>query len=159
MGQEIERKFLVDFNQLINDRSFQNTLPEKVLQGYLLNSKERNLRVRTIGDKAFLTIKGKQTGLTRAEFEYEIPISDAQQLLIMCGSEMIEKLRYTFDYKDKTWEVDVFEGKNKGLIVAEVELTNENESIELPDWVTNEVSMDPKYTNAVLIHTPFSDWC
>jgi adenylate cyclase len=158
MGQEIERKFLVDFNQLINDKSFQNTVPEKVIQGYLLNSQERNLRVRTIGDKAFLTIKGKQTGLTRAEFEYEIPISDAQQILLMCGSEMIEKLRYTFDYKDKTWEVDVFEGKNKGLIVAEVELTNEHESIELPDWVTNEVSMDPKYTNAVLINAPFSDW-
>lgn len=152
MGIEIERKYLVK-KEMIN-------LPKsgkKLIQGYLWSEPDKSLRIRIADTKAFLTIKSGNNILKRSEFEYEIPIKDANDLLKMCDSK-IEKTRYLIPYEKHIWEIDVFSGTNKGLIVAEVELTNENEEIKLPNWIHKEVSHDPRYLNVSLIKNPFTQW-
>ena len=153
MPKEIERKFLVDRTKLPPlDR------PRRLKQGYI-PSVEATIRVRIADDKAFLTLKGKTEGLSRSEFEYPIPLSDALAMLKeFCGEKTIEKKRYIIKYKNKTWELDMFEGANEGLVVAEVELESENEPITLPEWVTKEVTHDPRYRNVSLLAKPYKLW-
>ncbi len=154
MAKEIERKFLVageDWRALARGTRYR--------QGYLSTVKERTVRVRTIGDKGFLTVKGVSVGATRSEYEYEIPAADANEMLDdLCEKPVIEKNRYKVPMGDVTWEVDEFLGVNDGLIVAEVELRSEDQSFPIPDWVGEEVTDDPRYFNANLIARPFSTW-
>lgn len=150
---EIERKFLVD-----EQGWTPTTKGEKLIQGYLSTDKDRVVRVRVKGQKAFLTIKGRQQGITRTEFEYEIPVKDAQVLQKMCLGHPIEKTRYKEEIAGKIWEIDVFEGVNKGLLLAEIELKNENETFEIPSWAETEVSADKRYFNAYLSKHPFNQW-
>lgn len=153
MAIEIERKFLVDTSKLPKlDCGI------KILQGYLL-AHSPSIRIRIAGNKAFLTIKGKPTNdISRSEFEYEIPLSDGLELLKECKELIISKTRYEIMYENHLWELDIFEEENKGLIVAEIELSSEDESFTLPSWVTSEVSNDMRYTNANLISHPYSRW-
>lgn len=145
---EIERKFLV--NNLIEEALIGLT-PKRIQQGYLLNSEEKTVRVRTKGEKGYLTIKGKTTGISRSEYEYEIPIQEAEAMLhSFCPSTLI-KDRYELNHKNHLWEIDVFHGKLSGLIVAEIELQDEHEHFEKPNWLKEEVSYDPSYFNAKLI--------
>ncbi len=154
MGTEIERKYLVkntDWQELAKGTVYR--------QGYLSTVKERTVRVRTIDDNGYLTVKGITVGATRAEYEYEIPAEDANSMLDdLCERPIIEKKRYVIDYEGLTWEVDEFNGENQGLIVAEVELSDENQSIALPDWIGEEVTGDPKYFNSNLIKHPYNKW-
>ena len=153
MGTEIERKFLV------KEGSWREGAAETYRQGYLSTVKERTVRVRTIGDKGYLTVKGTSVGASRLEFEYEIPVADAEELLdSLCEKPLIEKNRYKLDHGGLTWEVDVFFGDNEGLVVAEVELQSENQVFDKPDWVGEEVTHDPRYYNANLISNPYSGW-
>ena len=154
MAKEIERKFLVDSSKL-------PTLPKGMVlkQGYIPTGSTATVRARISNDQAFLTLKGRATGLTRSEFEYPIPVEDAQQILNeLCTHPLIEKTRYLIPYGEHTWELDVFEGENEGLVVAEIELESENEAFELPVWVTEDVSHDTRYRNSNLITHPFSNW-
>ena len=155
MALEIERKFLVD------ETKFKE--PEKgirVKQGYLPGDGPLLVRVREQDEKAFLTLKGKTTGVTRAEFEYLIPREDAEELLKLCKRPLIDKVRYLIPAEDgvHTWEVDRFFGENEGLLIAEVELANENESFSRPDWLGREVSGDAHYYNSNLAEHPYSEW-
>jgi CYTH domain-containing protein len=154
MGKEIERKFLVNSDAW---RSLgQGT---RYRQGYLSTVKERTVRVRTIAGKGYLTIKGVSEGIVRAEFEYEIPIDDANALLDgLCERPLIEKDRYKIPHGYHTWEVDEFFGDNTGLIMAEVELESEDQAFETPEWIGREVSDDPRYFNANLIANPYRNW-
>lgn len=111
-----------------------------------------------MGDKGYLTIKSKKTSISRKEYEYEIPYSEAQELLQLCEKQPVEKNRYLIDFEGNTWEVDVFLGANEGLIVAEIELKSENQRFTKPAWVTEEVSENPRYYNAQLLNHPFSQW-
>ena len=154
MGVEIERKFLVEGDAWRADAG------EGVFcrQGYLDSGKGTTVRVRIMGTKAYLTIKGATSGITRSEFEYEIPFSDAESLLELCGDVVVEKTRYFITHGGNTWELDVFSGANNGLIMAEVELDSEEQPFELPDWAGTEVSTDPRYRNAHLARHPFREW-
>jgi len=153
MHLEIERKFLVKNNVFprINGTSIQ--------QGFISTDKERLVRIRVKGDEAFLTIKGNAHTLSRPEFEYPIPMQDAEYLLEnLCTQPLIEKTRYVTKHGKMKWEIDEFKGENKGLVIAEVEMENEDQQIDLPAWVTVEVTGDPKYYNANLIRYPYSSW-
>ena len=154
MGTEIERKFLV------RDDSFRSLAQgTRYRQGYLNSVKERVVRVRTIDDKGFLTIKGITTGATRAEYEYEIPLKEAEAMLDeLCEQPLIEKNRYKIAHKGFIWEVDEFFGENQGLIFAEVELESEDQPYDKPEWITDEVTGDPKYFNSNLIQNPYKNW-
>lgn len=154
MGVEIERKFLVNSEQWKNgvERSVE------IKQGYLSTAPERTVRVRTKGEKGFLTIKGKTQNLSRAEFEYEIPLEEALGLLKLCEGHPIEKVRHEVRVGGKLWEVDVFEGENAGLVLAEIELESEVESFEMPVWAGEEVSADLRYFNSYLSQHPFKGW-
>jgi adenylate cyclase len=152
VGIEIERKFLVvgtDWRQGQGTR-FQ--------QGYLNRDKERTVRVRLAGDRAFLTIKGRATGVVRAEFEYAIPVNDAEQLLKLCDGPLIEKFRYLVVHEGSTWEVDEFLGDNAGLVVAEIELQSEDQAFARPPWLGREVTGDPRYFNSSLAVNPYRAW-
>jgi CYTH domain-containing protein len=154
LAQEIERKFLIKNEEW-------RKLTEGVLyrQGYLSTVPERTVRVRVIGQKAYFTVKGLTKGVSRLEFEYEIPLLDANQMLDqLCERPIIEKFRHKIDFQGLTWEIDEYLGENQGLIIAEVELDSESEVLELPEWVGKEVSDDPKYYNANLVANPFSKW-
>ncbi len=153
MGVEIERKFLVDAEKLpVPDSSF------AVEQAYLDHEKIK-ARVRITGDRAFLTLKAVGNGLTRAEFEYPIPVEDAHELLrLFAPAARIEKTRRHYHYGGRLWEVDVFAGANAGLVMAEVELSAEDESFETPPWVGREVSGDPRFFNANLANHPYPEW-
>lgn len=154
MGTEIERKFLVT-----GDEWRKSGNGSRYRQGYLANSKERTVRIRVADNNGYITIKGATTGATREEFEYEIPVTDAAQMLdTLCEKPLIEKTRYRISYAEQIWEVDEFFGDNAGLIVAEIELTNENQKIELPAWAGREVTGDPRYYNASLVKCPFRSW-
>jgi len=154
MGIEIERKFL-----LSADTWKEPAQGTYYRQGYLNSQKERTVRVRTIGDTGFLTIKGISVGATRMEYEYEIPVEDARVLLSeLCEKPLIEKNRYKIEFAGFIWEVDEFFGENEGLIVAEIELESEGQQFEKPEWVGKEVSDDPRYFNSSLIKNPFSSW-
>ena len=131
----------------------------RYLQGYLNRDKERTVRVRTIGEKGFLTIKGISKGPVRAEYEYEIPHGDARRMLReLCEPPLIDKRRYRIPYENAVWEVDVFSGENRGLILAEIELDDENQSLAMPPWVGEEVTGDPRYHNSNLVTHPFTKW-
>ncbi len=155
MGTEIERKYLV-----VNDawRSWV-TRSLDCRQGYLSSKKECTIRVRILDDQGFLTLKGSRAGLTRQEFEYSIPLEDAQQILSSCcHTDPILKRRHFLTFLGKEWIVDEFSGANHGLIVTEIELADENESFPRPAWVGREVSLDLRYFNANLARNPFSQW-
>ncbi|MFN9176351.1 MAG: CYTH domain-containing protein [Synechocystis sp.] len=154
MAIEIERKFLVKNN-------IWRSLATGCLyrQGYLPSQNLTTIRVRTVGDRGYLTIKGKNMGMSRLEFEYEIPLTDANELLEnLCQTPLIEKYRYCIAWGNHTWEVDEFLGQNQGLIVAEVELKHETEAIAIPDWIGQEVTGDRRYYNVNLAKIPYSQW-
>lgn len=154
MGTEIERKFLLtgeDWKALAGGIHYR--------QGYLNSQKERTVRVRTIDDNGFLTIKGISVGATRMEYEYEIPVEDANVLLDeLCEKPLIEKNRSRIDFGGFVWEVDEFFGENEGLVVAEIELESEDQQFDKPAWVGDEVSGDSRYFNSNLIKHPYNSW-
>jgi adenylate cyclase len=150
---EIERKFLVNKEKW----SPVNT-GVRIIQGYLSTDLEHTIRVRIAGEKAFLTIKGKSVGIKRIEMEYEIPVPEAEVLLKMCKDTPVEKTRYYEKKGDVIWEIDVFKGENSGLFLAEVELENETQKVDLPDWIEKEVSDNPRYFNSYLTQHPFLTW-
>ncbi|PIT07930.1 CYTH domain-containing protein [Snodgrassella communis] len=154
MTEEIERKFLVEGN------GWRGLAPAVYFcQGYLSTIKERTVRVRVCDTQAWLTIKSTNQGITRTEFEYSIPVEDAQHMLrYMIEQPVIEKYRYHIRLNNLVWEVDEFLGANQGLIVAEVELSHANQQIVLPDWIGQEVSDDPRYYNSNLVSLPFTLW-
>lgn len=154
MATEIERKFLVhgdDWRSLGTGVMYR--------QGYLSTGKERTVRVRVAGNRAFLTIKGPTAGISRAEFEYAIPVADALEMLqTLCEPTVIAKTRYRIEWAGLVWEVDEFEGENQGLVMAEVELTEPNQAIVFPEWIGAEVSGDSRYFNSNLAKHPFTQW-
>ena len=152
MAKEIERKYLVQDSWQPRDKGI------KIAQGYLSTVPERTVRVRIKGDRGYLTIKGKNSGISRAEFEYEIPRSDAEEMLRLAEKPILAKTRYLEQYGAFTWEIDVFEGENQGLVVAEIELPDESSTFPCPAWLGQEVSGDVRYYNANLIKCPFSLW-
>ena len=152
MATEIERKFLI-----VGD-TWRSAPAVYFCQGYLNRSKERTVRIRVAGEQGFLTIKGATSGASRAEFEYEIPLADAQQMLTLCDGPLIEKYRRKISYAGMLWEVDEFLGDNQGLVVAEVELDDENAECPLPGWIGAEVSHLPRYFNSKLAVHPYSQW-
>jgi len=153
MGTEIERKFLVRDQSVLD-----GAVGIAYRQGYLSIDPERTVRVRRAGDHADVTVKGLSRGATRAEFAYEVPLEDASALLALCHRPIIEKTRYRIDHGGLTWEVDVFEGDNDGLVVAEVELPSAETAVALPAWAGDEVTADARYYNANLVRHPFRDW-
>lgn len=150
-NQEIERKFLVDLNKWKPTNKGTH-----ILQFYL--SDKPTVRVRIAGIQGFITVKGQTEGVTRAEFEYEIPVDDALDMIKLAIYIPIEKTRYDVVYNDQLFTVDVFEGKNEGLVVAEIELDSEDKKIDLPGWITEEVSYDANYYNSNLSKSPFTEW-
>ena len=160
MANEIERKFL-----LRNDDWRPGPEGRFCRQGYLAtsgpsaSSSGATIRVRVMGEQGFLTIKGQQRGITRSEYEYPIPLEDANAMLDeFCPWPLVEKVRFEREYDGLTWEIDEFVGENDGLVVAEIELDDANQRISLPDWVGKEVSEDPRYRNASLAKQPYSKW-
>ncbi len=156
MALEIERKYLVSsdaYKELAK-------ASVRITQGYLSSVKERTVRVRVKGDKGYLTIKGigNESGASRYEWEREIPLEDAKALLAICEPGVIDKTRYLVDHGPHTFEVDEFYGENLGLVVAECELDSEEQAVEKPDWVAEEVTGDPKYYNSMLMKTPYTQW-
>lgn len=153
---EIERKFLVTSTDFIQE----SHAKQEIAQGYLNSNPERTVRVRTKDQKGFLTIKGKSntSGTSRFEWEKEIPIAEAKQLLLLCEKGVIEKTRHLINVGKHLFEVDVFYGENDGLIMAEIELSDENESFEKPNWLGMEVTNDERYYNAYLSRHPFTNW-
>lgn len=153
---EIERKFLVTSNEFIKDAIRQS----RIVQGYLNSNPERTVRVRVKGEKGYLTIKGigNKTGLSRFEWEKEIPLEDAEQLLLLCEHGIIDKIRYEVAVSNHLYEVDVFSGVNEGLTIAEIELSNESETFDRPTWLGTEVTNDNRYYNAYISNNPFKNW-
>jgi CYTH domain-containing protein len=157
MALEIERKFLVHKEEWVN---IPKPKPFYLKQGYLISDEVKTVRIRITDDEAFITIKSKSSpnGFSRHEFEYSIPITDAQYMLENLSGDTIEKYRYEIELEGKTWEVDVFLGNNEGLIIAEIELKSEDESFTLPSWVSTEVTGEIKYYNSRLVTHPFNTW-
>ncbi|PIE65019.1 MAG: adenylate cyclase [Desulfobacterales bacterium] len=154
MAIEIERKFLLNGDEWRHQAA--GTIYR---QGYIPTEDGTTVRIRIAGSSAFLTIKGMSVGLSRPEYEYEIPVDDARHLLdTLCRKPLIEKTRYRIDYHGFIWEIDEFDGVNKGLIIAEIELEQENQSFDKPPWIGKEVTADPRYFNAQLVTHPFSTW-
>ncbi len=155
MAIEIERKFLVK-------GEFRNFVEKsvRIRQGYISLVPERSVRVRIMNNRGFLAIKGKtnSSGKSRYEWETEISVKEAEELLNICEPGLIEKTRHLVKYGKYIFEIDEFYGENKGLVLAEIELKSESENIEMPDWIGEEVTGDPKYYNAMLIKNPFSKW-
>ncbi|EKE41927.1 hypothetical protein ENUP19_0082G0091 [Entamoeba nuttalli] len=150
---EIEKKFLVTSTEFLKQPHTQ----KKLLQGYLCSEPSRTVRIRTDGISGYITIKGETHGITRKEYEYTIPLKDAEELIQMCN-EKIVKTRHYIPMGKHTYEVDVFEDKNKGLIVAEIELESETENFIKPQWLGKEVSQDPRYYNSQLTKKPYCEW-
>lgn len=153
MGIEIERKFLVD------------RIPAEVsqglaiCQGYMVNEIDRVVRVRTRGNKGYLTVKGKTIQAQRMEFEYEIPQPDARQMLdLLCEMPLVEKTRFELEFQGFEWVIDLFSGENSGLILAEIELDHVDQVFEKPPWAGDEVTHDPRYFNANLVRYPYTAW-
>lgn len=154
MAIEIERKYLIDLEKL-------GTLKNgnKIKQGYITTNKDAVVRVRVKNNKGYLTIKGSNIGVSRLEFEYEIPLDEANEMLDkLCQKPIIDKNRYIVDFANHVWEIDIFYGDNEGLVIAEVELEDENEHIELPLWIKEEVTGDIKYYNSNLMSYPYNKW-
>jgi len=153
MALEIERKFLV------NENTWRNGQGTMYRQGYLNSDENRNVRVRVIDDRGYLTVKGISQGATRVEYEYEIPKPDAESMLDnLCEQPLIIKKRFKIEFKGFVWEVDEFLGENQGLIIAELELESETQTFIKPKWIGVEVTGDPKYFNSNLIHRPYNKW-
>ncbi len=152
MAIEIERKFLVQ------GEDWRQVDARRYRQGYLSRDPARTVRVRCVGEQAWLTIKGRSVGASRAEFEYEIPFADGEPLLALCEGPLIDKLRHLVRHGGLLWEVDEFLGDNAGLVVAEVELADEAQAFERPAWLGQEVTEDPRYFNSSLAAHPFKDW-
>lgn len=154
MGTEIERKFLVRgeaWRELATGTEFR--------QGYLPTDESCVVRVRVMGANAVLTVKGRNEGISRQEYEYPIPVADGEEMLSrLCRLPLVEKTRYVVDHDSRKWEIDEFKGENQGLIVAEVELNDESETVSLPEWIGREVSDDPRFFNVNLVVNPFSRW-
>jgi CYTH domain-containing protein len=154
MAIEIERKFLTKSNEWKN---LANGI--RYCQGYLPVSGECIVRIRIAGNEGFITIKGRAIGASRIEYEYEIPAVEAEAILKdFCEKPLIEKLRYKVHYAGMTWEIDEFYGDNAGLITAEIELSSENQSFELPPWIDKEVTGDHRYSNSNLVKNPYKNW-
>lgn len=153
MGVEIERKFLLSGDGW---RTLGTAVPMR--QGYLSSDKARVVRVRIEGEHACITIKGKSSGATRGEWEYAVPVADAEELLALCEQPLVEKVRRRIDFQGHTWEVDEFFGVNQGLVVAEIELAAEDEAFARPAWIGAEVTDDPRYYNSSLVKKPFTAW-
>lgn len=155
MALEIEHKYL------LKRSAWEQVTPQKSVhlqQAYILSDPDKTIRVRTQHDKAWITIKGKTQGAGRLEFEYEIPLEDARELIRNFSSQAIEKIRHYVVYEGKTWEVDEFKGSNDGLLVAEIELGSETEVYQLPEWVDTNVTADLRYANSNLAIKPFTSW-
>ena len=152
MAVEIERKFLVTGD------GWSKAHGVHFSQGYLNRDKERTVRVRLAGKRSFITVKGLTTGASRAEFEYAIPVTDAEQLLKLCDGPIIEKIRYSVPHNGVKWEIDEFLGDNLGLVLAEIELRSEDEKFDVPSWVGREVTNDPRYFNSNLATHPYRNW-
>ncbi len=153
MAYEIERKFLVDTSKWTPVGK-----GTKLVQAYLGFYPSPTVRIRIAGKKAFLTIKGPPKNISRPEFEYEVPVADAQEILKLAVSEPVKKTRYKVQHEGFIWEVDIFSGKNKGLIMAEIELESEIQDFPRPDWLLEEVSGDGRYYNSYLSLHPFQEW-
>lgn len=158
MPFEIERKFLVTSNGWQGGSKVKGLIQ----QGFIKTANHTVVRIRTMGEQAWLTIKGEPPAdnpTTRAEFEYPIPHADAQTMLsTLCNGGMVEKVRHLADYGGHTWEIDVFAGKNEGLVLAEVELPAADTAVRLPPWAGPEVSTNHAYTNAALAQVPYTSW-
>lgn len=153
MPLEIERKFLVDtakWNPSVQGK--------RLVQAYLSIEPNPTVRIRIAGEKAFVTIKGRTKSISRPEFEYEIPEADAQEMMKLAISNPVEKTRYKVMHEGFLWEVDVFSGRNEGLVLAEIELESEDQMFPCPEWLLNEVSGDRKYYNSYLSEHPFQEW-
>jgi adenylate cyclase len=153
MPLEIERKFRVT-----NDTWRDGPPGERIAQGYLSQDPDRTVRIRISGNLAWLTIKGRNQGITRTEFEYPIPPAEARDLLKLCLPSVIDKTRYRRQWADHEWEIDVFHGENSGLILAEVELADESVTPDLPPWAGEDVSSDSRFFNSCLARFPYSLW-
>lgn len=153
MPKEIEHKFeVINYSWKLSVEA-----GVKYAQAYL--SVDPTVRVRVAGDKGILTVKGKSEGISRLEYEYEIPLSEAEEMMSeLCETAPVEKIRYLYRHEGKVWEIDEFEGRNKGLVVAEIELESEDESFSLPSWVGECLSADYRYTNAYLAENPYTEW-
>ena len=155
MATEIERKFLVK-NDLWRDQVISES---RMKQGYLASQGNASIRVRVDGGRALLNIKSVTLGIRRSEFEYEIPLEDGEEILAVIAQQpFIDKTRYKVKCGGHVWDLDLFEGENRGLIVAEVELGSEEESFEMPAWAGEEVSDDPRYYNVSLVKNPYTRW-
>lgn len=155
MGVEIERKFLVD-----HEKWNQVEKPEGMIirQGYMHKEPSKTIRIRVRDKESYITIKGKSHGISRSEYEYKIPLNDGNEMLASFCDAIIDKVRYCITYAGKFWEIDVFAGDNNGLIVAEIELDNEHEQFDVPDWIDVEVTEDKRYYNSNLSVNPYSSW-
>ena len=153
MPLEIERKFLVDTQKW--NPTAEGT---RLVQAYLSIDPNPTVRIRIAGEKAFVTIKGRSETISRPEYEYQIPVDEAQQMMLLAISNPVEKIRYEIMHENFLWEVDVFSGKNEGLVIAELELKSENQTFPRPDWLSTEVSGDRRYYNSFLSEHPFQEW-
>jgi len=154
MAIEIEKKFLLKYLPL--SLLTHGTL---IRQGYMVNKKDKVVRIRLSGDNAFLTIKGLTCNASRKEYEYPVPQQDAMEMLsLFCKKPLIEKTRYLIEFKNFEWVIDLFEGRNKGLVIAEIELDSIDQPFEKPDWIGKEVTHDIRYFNSNLIKAPYSTW-
>lgn len=155
MAKEVEKKYLVK-----NSNYKENSFVTYIQQGYISTQKERVVRVRIKDDKGYLTIKGENNGAVRLEYEYSIPFVDAKEMIEnLCQQPVIEKYRYNFQTPDgHIWEIDEFLGDNEGLVVAEIELSEENEEYSIPEWVGEEVTSDMRYYNSNLMANPYKNW-
>jgi len=155
MPQEIERKYLVNHEKWAAAQKPEGAF---LRQGYIVNTPTKTIRVRVADAQSHLTIKGPNVGATRPEFEYPIPTDEAKELLDKFADSDLSKIRYTLTFANRVWEVDEFLGENEGLIVAEIELAREDETFELPDWISLEVTNDERYYNSNLSTKPFKRW-
>ncbi|HNL50407.1 MAG TPA: CYTH domain-containing protein [Actinomycetota bacterium] len=155
MGVEIERKFLVvgdDWRSAVSSST-------RIVQGYLASTPEVTVRVRVRGERAYLTIKGRSSGISRSEYEFDIPVADAEAMLTdLAQGPVIEKTRHLLEVDGHTWELDVFAGANEGLVMAEIELGSADEQFTVPSWAGRDVSDDARYYNVNLARTPYSHW-
>ncbi|MDC8785968.1 CYTH domain-containing protein [Roseateles koreensis] len=152
MGFEIERKFLVTAD------AWKQAAGRRFSQGYLSRDPARTVRVRVVGEQAWLTIKGRNAGASRAEYEYEIPVADGREMLALCDGPLIDKIRHVIHFAGMDWEVDEFLGANAGLIVAEIELASADQAFEAPPWLGAEVTEDTRYFNSQLATHPYASW-
>ena len=155
MPKEIERKFLIK-----NNSYRRQGVPELYRQGYICQTPGKAVRIRIAGNKAYFTVKGwLQNTIVRQEYEYEIPVEHAEEMLAtLCEKPLVEKIRYKAQWGDDVWEVDEFSGENEGLVVAEIEMPSEDYQPVLPPWIGEEVTNDPKYLNANLVFNPYKSW-